>query len=144
MIYNLTKRTHVAKNPVFADTFYLRVRGMIGRNFQDFDGMVFEHCNCIHTFFMSVTLDVIFIDGNNNVCDLRENAHPWHPVIRSRKAVTVIELPQGQIRKSGTQTGDKVNLREELSKAEQQKLKKKLLHGVKTAVTSRFRTDCKK
>ncbi len=115
MILNLTKRIVISKEPRYAVGFLERGRGMIGRNFSNFDAMVFEKCNCIHTIFMSQKIDVLFLTGDNVVCMAREGLRPWVPFARCAAAVAVIELPDGTIGRTGTREGDILDLKAELS-----------------------------
>ena len=89
---------------------------MIGRDFTDFDAMIFNRCNSIHTMFMKIALDVLFIDRNNAVCGMRRGLQPWHPLVRVGGAWAVIELPSGAIDQSGTELGDLVDLNAELDR----------------------------
>lgn len=89
---------------------------MIRRNFEqsEFDAMVFEHCNMIHTCFMSCSIDVIFINRSNFVCGLKTSLRPWQPFIRCGEAHFTLELPVGTISATGTAIGDIVDLQAEL------------------------------
>ncbi|MFZ2658071.1 MAG: DUF192 domain-containing protein [Victivallales bacterium] len=117
MIHNITKRTIVAKKPVAALTVYERGRGMIARDFHDFDAMVFNNCSCIHTMFMSISIDVIFIDKANKICGLRRNLAPWIPFARAPGAISVIELPVGTIERTLCGKGDFLDLNAEITEA---------------------------
>ncbi len=111
MIFNLDKRTYLAKSPRTMISFSERLRGMIGRNFSPgMDAAVFPNCNSIHTLFMSRPLDVVFLDGESRIVKLVGGLPPWRPVTCARRAVTVIELPPGAIAASGSEVGDIVNL----------------------------------
>ena len=116
MIVNLTNKRYIARNPFFAINFSDRIRGMIGRRFDAayFDAMVFTGCNAIHTFFMSQKIDVLFLDPDNKVIDLRKNLARWLMAVRCTKAVTTIELPEGVIEHSETEIGHIINISEEL------------------------------
>ncbi|OGV47937.1 MAG: hypothetical protein A2017_10985 [Lentisphaerae bacterium GWF2_44_16] len=118
MIYNLTKKKIISRNPVYATGFLMRGRGMIGRSFTGFDAMVFERCNCIHTMFMSMEIDVLFVNFENKICGVRRRLVPWKPLVRCKNAFTVIELPSGALETTGTGEGDYINLRAELSDSE--------------------------
>lgn len=107
MITNATKNTVVAHQPIVARSFLMRLRGMIGRHFEQFDAMIFERAGAIHMFFMSIPIDVIFLDTENHVCGLCSNLRPWRTA-GFRNAETVIELPTGSIKKSQTEHGDKL------------------------------------
>ena len=127
MIINLTKNKILAQNPVAAISFYERGRGMIGRNFNDFDAMVFDRCNCLHTLLMSIAIDILFVNSDNIICELRKDLKPWRPFIRSGKACSVIELPAGTIEKTGTVLGDVLNLNAEVTQEIEEELKQTLL-----------------
>ena len=113
MIINLTNKNIIAENPLFALDFFTRTRGMIFRKFDGFDAMVFAHCNCIHSIFMQMPIDVIFVDNENKICALRE-LRPWVPFCRVPKARTVIELPYGTIKNTKINLDDVINIDAEM------------------------------
>ncbi len=127
MIINLTKNKIIAEKPVAALSFIARGCGMIGKDFTDFDAMVFNRCNCIHTLLMNIKIDVLFIDKENHICDFRKRLVPWMPFIRCGKAVAVIELPEGTIDETGIESGDLLDLNAEVTKEKQENLKEQLL-----------------
>ncbi|MCX6983468.1 MAG: DUF192 domain-containing protein [Lentisphaerae bacterium] len=122
MIHNLTKKTVIARKSFVAMTFHDRARGLIGRDFQNFDAMVFNNCSSIHTMFMSMGIDVLFVDRNNKICGLRRNLSPWIPFVRSPGAFCVIELPAGTVERSNTEKGDVIDLNAELTEKAMQVL----------------------
>ena len=63
MICNLTRRTYLAEHPRWALTPWERLRGMIGRRFVpgEFDAMVFERCSSIHSCWMGIPIDAVFL-----------------------------------------------------------------------------------
>ena len=122
MIHNLTKKTVIARKSFVAMTFHDRARGLIARDFQDFDAMVFNNCSSIHTMFMSMNIDVLFVDRNNKICGLRRNLNPWVPLVRAPGAVSVIELPVGTIERSNTEKDDVIDLNAELTEKAMQAL----------------------
>jgi len=77
--------------------------------------MVFNRCNCIHTMLMSMEIDVLFVDEDNRICEIRRNLRPWRPLVRCGRASAVIELPEGVIEKTGTEPGDILDLNAEVS-----------------------------
>ncbi len=109
-IVNATRNRPVAGHARVANNLSWRLRGMIGRQFDRFDALVFPRCNSIHMFFMTMPLDVLFLDRKNRVCALRESLPPWR-MAASLKAVRVIELPSGAIGRSGTRPGDQLDFR---------------------------------
>lgn len=121
MIRNLSKKTIIAKKPVFATRFFQRGFGMIGKEFAEFDAMVFHNCSSIHTMFMSMKIDVIFVDSDNRICEIRKALDAWKPFVSSKDATTVIELPCGVIEISNSARGDVLDLNAELSEDEKRK-----------------------
>ena len=94
ILHNVTRNTILAKEPCRARTLCTRARGMIGRKFSEqCDALIFEHCNAVHSLFMSQDLDLLFVSRENRILH---------------------ELPAGTIRKSATQTGDVIDLDVEL------------------------------
>lgn len=123
MIINLTKNTTISRKTEYATGLIQRGRGMIGRQFTDFDAMVFENCNSIHTMLMSMRIDVLFVTKENKIFAAHKNVAPWRPVLRCKQAITVIELPAGNIDITHTDVGDVLDLNAELSDSTIDKIK---------------------
>ena len=117
MIFNLDSLHYVARRPVWALAWRDRLRGMIGRRFEPegIDAMIFPRCNAIHTMWMSIPIDVVFLDADAEVAGLCAGLKPWRLPVSCRRAVTVIELPAGRIAESGTEVGHQLNLNSTLS-----------------------------
>jgi hypothetical protein len=64
---------------------------------------------------MRIRIDILFVDLDNKVCYLREKQVSWHPFIRSKEAVAVVELPEGTIAATGTEIGDRLDLNAEVA-----------------------------
>lgn len=110
MIRNLTKMKLVSAVPFTAVTFSDRLRGMIGRRFSSFDAMIFPRCGSVHTFFMTIPLDLVFLSGEGRVLRTVSGARPWRPCFRCAGAKTVVELPEGALKRSETSPGDRYDL----------------------------------
>lgn len=126
MIFNLTSKQILSRNTFCAVSFADRMRGMIGRDFSHFDAMVFARCSAIHTLFMSIPLDVLFLDKENTVLKKAEHLGPWRLCVFCRGAFSVIELPAGVIQSTATRAGDKLDLSAELSAAGKNELNRAL------------------
>ena len=112
MILNVTKKQVLAQRCRVAVRTVERMRGMIGRRFDGFDAMVFPHCGgAIHTCFMRLSLDVIFLDRHNRVVSWRCNLPPWR-LAAAVKAVTVVEMPAGSLPADAVRPGDLLEWRE--------------------------------
>ena len=115
MIINLTKKNILAENPWTALSFAVRARGMIGRKFDSFDAMVFPRCPAVHTFFMSMPIDIVFLSQDNRIMALYHNVKPWKACIRCSGAFQTIELPAGTLQRTGAECNDLLNLNGELT-----------------------------
>ena len=124
MICNIDTRLYLAYHPHWAIGCFDRLRGMIGRRFRDgvLDAMVFPRCSAVHSFGMGIPLDLVFLDRDSVVVAHRANYRPWRWPAGHRRAVTVIELPAGQIALTGTRIGHRINLNSELSREAVEKL----------------------
>ena len=89
-----------------ADNFFLRLRGMIGRNFDNFDAMIFIPCNGVHTFFMRYAIDVIYLNRERYVTAFFECVPKGHVLPVKMKTEMVIEMPAGNICKYGIKYRD--------------------------------------
>ncbi len=57
-------------------------------------------------FFVIFPIDVLFLDKNRKVVDLKENFKPFTFYTPKAKAKYVIELPNGIIKKTNTRIND--------------------------------------
>jgi uncharacterized membrane protein (UPF0127 family) len=88
-----------------------RTRGLIGRRtIADDRGMLFENCSSIHTFFMLVPIDVVFLGENNVVVRVVSNVRPWRLLVASPGARGVIELAAGAAERYGIIEGETIEL----------------------------------
>ncbi|MBR4665265.1 MAG: DUF192 domain-containing protein [Lentisphaeria bacterium] len=116
VILNLTRQSVPARNARYASSFGARLSGLIGKHFSPaLDGMVFDRCNAIHTFFMRYPIDVIFADEKYRVLKTVPAFPPWRPFLACKNAFYVIELPAGTLESSATAVGDQLDLTGALS-----------------------------
>ncbi len=110
-IYNETTKNYISEDLIIADSFFLRARGLIQRNFSKFDGILFENCNSIHTLLMHMNIDILFVNKEFVVCDLYKNVKPWKFFLfGKRSAKSVIELPAGTISRLNIEINNKLRL----------------------------------
>ena len=66
----------------------------------------------IHTLFMRIPIDVLFVDRADVVVGLREAMPPWRPYagVSPTRGHYVVELPVGAIGATGTAVGDQLVL----------------------------------
>ena len=144
MIFNLDSLRYVARCPVWALSWRDRLRGMIARKFnpgKGIDAMIFPRCRAIHTMWMSVPIDVIFLDCGSRVVGICPDVKPWRFSLSCREAATVIELPSGTIAESGTELGHHLNLNSTLSPETIEKLRRSAILNADNATVVPRKAD---
>lgn len=77
-LYNATTKKVIAQNVLVADTFYTRLKGLLGKQeLSKGTALWIKDCPSVHTFFMQFSIDVIFIDKHMKVTSTVENLKPW-------------------------------------------------------------------
>ncbi len=123
MIFVLESRRYLARHPRWALRWPTRLRGMIARRFSPvFDAMVFPSCAGVHSCFMTVPLDLIFVDPAGRVVAVRHHFPPWRWAWGGRAADTVIEVPAGAAVAAGVEVGFHLNLNMNLTAETVEKL----------------------
>lgn len=90
------------------ETFFERNRGLLGcKELAEGHGMLIAPCNSIHTFFMKIPIDVVFLSRDNRIIRMRHNMKPQRFAM-SGGASSVLELMAGQIHISKLQNGDQL------------------------------------
>ncbi len=112
----LFRVTNVTRNQVLADraeratSFARRFVGLMGRRDLPLgDGLHIVPCNSIHTFFMRIPIDVLFLDADDTVLRATTAMVPWRASTILWKCRSVLELPAGVLQGSGTEPGDQLS-----------------------------------
>lgn len=73
-----------------------RAWGLLGRtSVPSGEGVAFPQCAAIHTWFMRMPVDVVFVDADWNVLAVHERVHPWR-LVQYPGAFAAIELGAGE------------------------------------------------
>jgi uncharacterized membrane protein (UPF0127 family) len=108
-VYNKTKETFLAFRVNIADSVAGRLIGLLGRRSLKLDGGVWiVPANAIHTIGMLFSFDVVMIDKNFRVVNLKEFVKPFRVILPKLRAESVIELPAHTIFRSRTEVGDEL------------------------------------
>lgn len=67
-----------------------------------------EKINPLHMLFVFYPIDVLFLDKNKVVLEIRENFKPFAFYMPKKKSKYVVELPKNSIKNSKTKIGDKI------------------------------------
>ena len=106
-VVNLTREQTLVAAGRVADTFWSRVRGLIGSNpLAPGEGLLIVPCNSIHTHFMRFPIDVLYVNADQVVVGIDHSLPPWRIGRVHRGAHFVLELPAGRARATNTQVGD--------------------------------------
>lgn len=106
--WRLTSRTTgqtVVAQLWIADSFFSRLAGLQFRRTLPPDaGLLLVPCNSVHTCFLRLALDVVFLDRQGVVLAVRRNVRPWRLTLGPRNGYATLELAAGttQVRPGDT------------------------------------------
>ena len=108
-IENAAKGARVADHARLANRFWSRLIGLLSRSrLSAGEGLVLAPGNAIHTLFMRMAIDVIFVDKNGEVVKTAVNVKPFRIVMCPLRTRYTLELPVGVIEQTGTAVGDRI------------------------------------
>ncbi len=107
-----TKQKYKIKNISYANTFKKRLLGLMGKT--KFDGLMFKQkyenrfYSTIHTCFMKVPIDIIYVNEKNEIQELKKLA-PWKIYIPKNGYIKyIIELHENSITQYKLEKGVRV------------------------------------
>jgi uncharacterized protein len=110
MIQNNTRKTLICNNERVLSSIFEKAQGlMFSKPIKDIGYIfVFDTPRRIdlHMFFVFFPIDVLFLDSQKNVLELKENFRPFSIYYSGSKASYVIELPAERIKDTKTRAGD--------------------------------------
>ncbi len=110
MIKNKTRNIILVKNKKILSSVFSKVIGLMFSKKLIDTGYIFIFSKPrridLHMFFVFFPIDVIFLDENKKVIEIKENFKPFTFYISKSKAKYVIELPYETIMKSKTNLED--------------------------------------
>ena len=109
-IQNNTKKTLLAKNAKTCKNIFSKTLGLMFSKKNKSLIFIFkkEKINPLHMFFVFYPIDVLFLDKNKIVAEMKENFAPFSFYAPKNKSKFVIELLRGTIKKSKTKIKDKI------------------------------------
>lgn len=107
IVRNITRNTTISKDLKIASSFQDRMFGLLLK--RNPRSLLFKTKFGIHTFFLKQSIDVLVLNSENEVIK-GKTVNPNKIFIYNPRYDTVIELPQGSLRKSKTKIGDKLIL----------------------------------
>ena len=110
-VQNETRGANLVACGKVANNFWTRLKGLIGvRQLSVGDGLAIVPSSGVHCMFMSIPIDVVYVDRSGRVVALDPNMKPWAVGRLYRAVRCVIELPAGTIARTGTQVGDQLRV----------------------------------
>ena len=110
MIKNLTKNKLIAENYKLCNTFFSKLKGLM---FSSRQNLVFvfkkEIYVELHMLFVWFRIDVVLLDKDKKVVELKENFKPFTFFRSKNRANYVLELNSGKINQSNIEIGDKID-----------------------------------
>ncbi|MGQ9516801.1 MAG: DUF192 domain-containing protein [Anaerolineae bacterium] len=113
MLYvkNLTRNTVLVEHGRVANDVWTRFRGLIGvRYLAPGDGLAIIPCQGVHCMFMSIPIDVLYVDKHDRVVGMDQELKPWRFGSFYKGVRYVIELPAGTIARTTTEVGDQLEV----------------------------------
>lgn len=108
-VTNTTRNTLLGDRVALADGFLTRLKGLMGVTHLPLgEGLHIVPCTSIHTFFMRIPIDVLFLDRELNVVDVRSAMPAWRMSRYYPSARSVLELPAGTAEAAQTRPGDRL------------------------------------
>ena len=109
MIKNSTRNRILAKNAKICRNILSKLSGLM---FSKKRALIFvfgkEKIIPLHMIFVFFPIDVLFLDKNKKVAEIKENFKPFSLYTPKNKAMYILELPLNIIKNSGTKVGDKI------------------------------------
>lgn len=116
VLRNMATGAIVLEQVRLAESLTDRLQGLLGRRALDeSEGMYFPECRMIHTFFMQMTIDAVFLDAEGRVLDAVPRLAPWRVAFcRQPGGRHTLELAAGGAARRMIKIGDMLRLADEL------------------------------
>lgn len=110
-VWNETSQSNVCGNATLADTAMTRLFGLLGKRvLEEEAGLLIRPSSGVHTWAMSMAIDVLALDKDNVVIGAYEHVKPWRVCGLSLRTKSVLELPAGRISRCQVAVGDRLQV----------------------------------
>ena len=110
-VINLTKETWLATKVRKADNFLTRLVGLLKRTtLGPEEALWLMPSRGIHTIGMKFPIDIVFLNKSHHVVGLMAGLAPYRISPIHFNGYSVLELPNGTIKKSRTEIGDQFEI----------------------------------
>ncbi|MCO5143527.1 MAG: DUF192 domain-containing protein [Oligoflexia bacterium] len=88
-----------------------RMKGLLGKkNLNSDEALLIKPCNSVHTFFMSMPIDVAFLDSKNKIVAIYREMKPWRLSWIHFFATSVIEAKSGRFSECNLSLGEELEI----------------------------------
>lgn len=110
-VENRTRNTTLADHARFADNYFSRFLGLMGRkSLAPGEALFIVGDNAIHSLFMRFRFDAAFLSADGEVLHVIHSMKAWRASKFVRGAKSVLELPAGVLLASQTEVGDHLSI----------------------------------
>jgi uncharacterized membrane protein (UPF0127 family) len=110
-LYNVRTGRVVASSLETAFDSETRNKGLLGRDaLPPGHALIIAPTNLVHTFFMRFALDLLFVRRDGTVVKTKPSV-PARRIAGALRGYAVIEMAAGELFRSGTQAGDRLDVR---------------------------------
>jgi uncharacterized membrane protein (UPF0127 family) len=107
-VRNQTRGTVLGDAIDLADTSAKRRTGLLKHDhLEPGTGLWIVPCESVHTFFMKFAIDLVYVDRKHKVRKVRHAVPAWR-LSACLTAHSILELPPGTARQTGTVAGDEL------------------------------------
>ncbi len=117
-VWNVTRGDALARRVMLADTWWTRLRGMMGRPEPAADeGMLLAPCRSVHMYWMKYPLDIAFLAPDGRIVATYHGLAPSSRSKRHGDADRALELKAGTLAAKRAEVGDRLELRTDLERS---------------------------
>lgn len=113
MLKNITKNRILAKKSKFCKNIFSKAMGLMFSKKNKALIFIFnkEKIILLHMFFVFHPIDVLFLNKNKKVVEIKEKFKPFTFYTSKNKAKYIIELPYTTIKRTNTKIGDTISFK---------------------------------
>ena len=110
-IKNITKKALLSEDAEFCNNVFSKARGLMFSKKSKALIFIFkkEKIVPLHMAFVFFPIDVLFLNKNKEIAEIKESLMPFAFYTPKKKAAYIIELPQGTVKRTKTELGDKIS-----------------------------------
>lgn len=110
-VTDLTSRRELARKVAVADTFFSRLKGLLGKEeLPPGEALWIKPCGSVHSFGMKFPIDVLFLDRDMRVVAFVKDMRPGRLSAPRAKVFSVLELPSGSLDAAATVIGNRIEI----------------------------------